>query len=41
MLAVVEAYAVIDPRTVVVHVEHAAPTGRAVVTSLWLEDVAH
>jgi hypothetical protein len=40
-LPVLEAHAIIDPRTVVVHVEYASITRRAVVASLRLEDMAY
>lgn len=40
-LAIPEADAIIYPGTVVVHVEYAPAAGGAVVTPLWLEDVAH
>lgn len=38
---VVEAYTVIDPGAVVVHVQYASITSRAMMTSFWLKDVAH
>lgn len=41
MFAVPEADAVVDPGTVVVHIEHAAVAGRAVVTPFGLEHIAH
>ena len=40
-LAIPEANTVVDPRTMMVHVEHATATTRAMVTPLRLEDVAH
>ena len=36
-----EANTVVDPRTMMVHVEHTTATARAMVTPLRLEDVAH
>jgi hypothetical protein len=41
ILAVPEAHTVVDPRAVMVHVEHTSVAHRAMVTSLWLEHVAH
>ena len=41
MLSVPEADAVVDPGTVVVHVEHTPVAGRAVVAPLRLEHIAH
>lgn len=41
VLAVPETNAVVDPGAVVVHVQHAPIASRAVVASLWFEDVAH
>ena len=41
VLTVPEADAVVDPRAVMVHVEHASVAGGAVMAPLGLEDVAH
>ena len=41
MLTVPEADAVIQPKTVVIHVQHAPVASGAVVTSLRFEHVAH
>ena len=41
LLAIPEADTVVNPRTVMVHVEHASIARRAVVATLWLEHVAH
>ena len=41
VLAVPEAHTVVDPRAVMIHVEHTSVAHRAVVTPLWLEHVAH
>ena len=40
-LSIPKANAIVNPGAVVVHVEHAPTTRRAVMASLWLEDVAH
>lgn len=40
-LAVPESHAVVYPRTMMIHVEYTPITGRAVMASLGLEDVAH
>jgi hypothetical protein len=36
-----EAYAVVDPRAVMVHVQDTSIAGGAVMAPLWLEHVAH
>lgn len=41
MLPVPKANAVVDPRTVVVHVEHAPIAGGTVVASLGFEHIAY
>lgn len=41
LLAIPEADTVVNPRTVMVHIEHASVARRAVVATLWLEHVAH
>jgi len=40
-LTVPKADAVVDPWTVVVHVQHATVACRAVMAPLWFEDIAH
>lgn len=41
VLPIPEAYAVVNPRTMVVHVKHAPVACRAVMASLGLENIAH
>ena len=41
LLAIPKANAVVNPRTVVVHVEHASVARRTVMATLWLEHIAH
>jgi hypothetical protein len=40
-LTVPKADAVVDPRAVVVHVQHATVARRAVMAPLWFKDIAH
>tara|TARA_B110000977_G_C10740946_1_gene362995 strand:- start:294 stop:536 length:243 start_codon:yes stop_codon:yes gene_type:complete len=41
MFSIPKPYAVVDPRTMMVHVKHASVTCRTMMTALWLEHVAH
>jgi hypothetical protein len=41
VLPVPKTHAVVDPGTVVVHIQNAPVAGRTVVAPFWLEDVAH
>ena len=41
MLAIPKADAIINPRAMVVHVEHASTARAAVMAALWLEYIAH
>ena len=41
MLSIPKSYAIIDPGTVMIHVKDASIAGRTVMTSFWLEYIAH